>query len=95
MFFGIFPGSERCLVQRVDHVADVQPVFSGYGFDCAVVTRTSKAELLEKFHSLGVLLLHIPDYHVAANQVIESKHRRAPRMQLMHPAYQNTDLRYQ
>ncbi|SPE38374.1 hypothetical protein SBA6_880024 [Candidatus Sulfopaludibacter sp. SbA6] len=48
---------------------------------------------VKDIYGFGVTLFHVPDNHVAADELIESKHRQAPRSKyLMHPAYQRVLL---
>src|SRR6185436_10641458 len=90
MFFGIRFRPEGGLIQGIQNVPDVQPVLARYCFDVAVVTNRPEMELFKDFRSLGMLLFHIPDDRVAADQLIESKHWVAPPShKLVHPVYQS------
>lgn len=79
MLIGFRPWSERCLVQGLDYVLDLESVLARHGFYIAVVACGSIVQLLEDLNGFGVTLLHIPDDHVTADQLIESKHRFVPR----------------
>src|SRR5262245_10881262 len=75
MNIGLRVWSEGSLVESVDYVRCVQSVLARYRLDVAVVTYVAKMQLLEDFDGFGMTLFHVPDDHVAADQLIESKHR--------------------
>jgi hypothetical protein len=74
MFFGVRLGSKRGLIQGIHHVSGIQAVFARYGFDVAIVAGSSKVQSVKDIDGFGVTLFHVPDDHVAADQLIESKH---------------------
>ena len=55
-----------------------ESVFARDGFDIAIVAGGSKAELFKYGNGFRMTLFHIPDDHVTADQLIESKHAACP-----------------
>src|SRR4051812_22409366 len=74
IFVGVRQASERGGIERLHHVADIEAVLSRYGFDIAVVAHRPVMQIFKDGNSCGMTLFHVPDDHVAANQLIESKH---------------------
>ncbi len=88
---------ERGLVERLDHVQDVQPVFPGNGFNTAIVARSAEMQPVENGDGRrGSACFTSRDDRVAADQLIESKHRMTPRSDTsLHLSIQTLVLCYQ
>src|SRR5690348_4458845 len=76
--FGL--GSEGGLVERGQHVRNIQAILARHRSDVAIVAHRVKTELFKNRNGFGVTLLHVTDDHVAADQLIESEHRRASQL---------------
>src|ERR1039457_1205297 len=76
--FGVCLWSERGLIQRLDHVQQIESVLARNRFDIAVVARRAIAEFFKYGNGFRMTLFHITDDHVTADQLIESKHSIAP-----------------
>ena len=66
---------ERGLVQRRHHVQHVETILTRHRFDGAIVARGAELQLLEYRDGRRMTLFHVPDDRVAADQLIESKHK--------------------
>ena len=75
IFLCVGSAPEGGRIQRVHYVPDVESVFSRHRFDIAVVAHHPIMEILENRDGCGMTLFHVTDDHVAADQLIESKHR--------------------
>jgi hypothetical protein len=62
------------MIEGLDNVQDIESVLSGYGLNIAVVARRPEAQFLKYGDSFRMTLFHVTDDHVAADQLIESKH---------------------
>src|SRR5690242_11030885 len=71
--------SERSVVQGVQNVRKREAILARHGPDVAIITNRVKPEPLENGNGVGMTLFHVTDDHVAADQLIESEHRRASR----------------
>src|ERR1039457_7045099 len=72
--FGICLWSERGLIQGLDNVQRIESVLARHRFDIAVVAGRAKTEFFKHGNGFRMTLFHVPDDHVTADQLIESKH---------------------
>ncbi len=70
--------SEDRLIQGIQDILHPLSVFASYCFDVAIVANVPKMQAVKNLNGFGMLLLHIPDDHVTADQSIESKHLVSP-----------------
>src|SRR5579871_1730979 len=69
--------SERGFIERIQNVRKGQAVPARHCTDVTIITNRVKPEPLENRNGVGMTLFHVTDDHVAADQLIESEHRRA------------------
>src|SRR5579871_2764400 len=69
--------SERGVIQRIQNVRNAQAILARHGSDITIIADRVKPEPLENGNGVGMTLFHVTDDHVAADQLIESEHRRA------------------
>src|SRR5690348_2768896 len=88
--------SERSVVQGVQNVRKREAILARHGPDVAIITNRVKPEPLENGNGVGMTLFHVTDDHVAADQLIESEHRRAlEKRNRCTPSSKNMTLRFQ
>src|ERR1017187_8168483 len=87
--FGVCLCSERGLIQRLDHVQRIETVLARNRFDIAVVAGRAITEFFKYGYGFRMTLFHVPDDHVTADQLIESKHSVAllKGSRLLHPEF--------
>ena len=66
--------SEGGLVEGIQDVGSFESVLAGDRFDIAIVAGVAEAKGFKNREGFGMALFHVPDDHVAADQLIESKH---------------------
>src|SRR5690348_7821001 len=71
--------SERRVVQRAQYVREIQAILPRHRSDVAIITDRVKPESLKYGDGFRMTLFHVTDDHVAADQLIESEHRRGLR----------------
>ena len=77
MFVALRLRPEGGAIEGVHHVGNVQAVLARHRLDSAVVATVAEMEVIEDGCGCRVALFHVTNDHVAADQLIESEHRRA------------------